>query len=170
MLSYASFQPYVDNFSHLGGLLYGLLCGLSLMEPLSIGFFGVAKTSADKFRHLFVKFFGLGITALAVMATTGWLAGLQPGDRPCSGCRYISCVPFPLFQDEKWWYCDDCDQVEARLIREGDDYFQVDLTCPDKDIVSIDVSERQYSVDQKLDLQRDLPKLCRGFCEDTFGT
>jgi membrane associated rhomboid family serine protease len=50
--------PYVDNFCHLGGLVYGICCGWSTIEPLQVGFFGAELSTWGRIRKVFVKFFG----------------------------------------------------------------------------------------------------------------
>ena len=160
--------PMVDNFSHLGGLIYGLCCGWSTIEPLSVGFFGVNTTSWQKAKVLVVRFFGIIVSVVAIMLTTLWLASADVvGQTPCSNCRYISCVPFPFFQQDKWWYCDDCDMVTADLYTTGNVYSRIDLTCPDQTIESINISSSGTT--NRDDVQRRLPGLCREYCNDRFN-
>lgn len=142
--------PYVDNFSHLGGMLYGVFCGMSALVPLPVGFFGVSASRLEKLRKGTIRFFGVILSLVLIIITTAVLATMKTGDSPCPGCRYISCgklplrsggdiplsrwalshscvlstrsrvVPFPFWTNEKWWYCDDCDFVTATLYRSPD--------------------------------------------------
>ena len=42
--------PFVDNFTHLGGMVLGFLCGISTMERLSSDFFGVEQSCVSRDR------------------------------------------------------------------------------------------------------------------------
>jgi membrane associated rhomboid family serine protease len=161
--------PFVDNFTHLGGLLYGLCCGLSTIEPIAVGFFGVHASTFSKCRSICIRFFGLIISVVFIMVTTVWLATSDAGETPCEGCRYLSCVPFPFWREEKWWYCDDCDFVVANLFKstDGDNFFdRIDLTCPSNVIETIDISD-EFRSDRDGVIQA-LPSYCRTYCEDVF--
>ena len=159
--------PYVDNFCHLGGLVYGICCGWSTLEPLSVGFFGVTTNLLGKAKVLFVRFFGLIVSMVAIMVTTAWLGGFEAGDSPCSSCRYLSCVPFPFFAEDKWWHCDDCDMVSANLFKTGDIYSRIDLTCPSQEVEQIQIA--QFEITDRDELRHRLPGYCREFCEDRFN-
>jgi hypothetical protein len=159
--------PFIDNFSHLGGILYGACCALSTIEPLAVGFFGVNSTTWNKIRMLMVKFCGLIISVILIMVTTVVLATSDPSKSPCEKCRYISCVPFPFFREEKFWYCDDCDQVTANLFKTGNVYQRVELTCPDKTIEEIDVSGEALSDINAV--RKSLPTYCRDYCPSTLN-
>lgn len=96
-----------------------------------------------------------------------WLATSDPGEIPCTGCRYVSCVPFPLFSEEKWWYCDKCDHVTATLVPpEGGYYTQITLFCPDESLETFDISDEMISDQQEV--ERKLPTYCREHCDDIF--
>ena len=101
------------------------------------------------------------------MATTGILASSSVDDRPCPGCRYISCVPFPFFAENKWWHCDDCDLVSAKLYKIGDVYSKIDFTCPNDVVETIDILDDQYTDRDALGLK--LPEFCRSYCDDQFN-
>lgn len=101
--------PFVDNFTHLGGMIYGFLCGLSKLERLSFSFFGVKKGILSKIRTSFVRFFGFIISIFCIIVT---LLILMQSDGEkmtnCRGCRYVSCVPFPFwaeYQDKVSVFC-----------------------------------------------------------------
>jgi hypothetical protein len=101
------------------------------------------------------------------MVTTGVLAGLEAGDTPCSSCRYVSCVPFPFFREDKWWHCDDCDMVTAELYKVGAFYTRIELTCPNQAMEEINVAEDL--VTDRDTVRRKLPSYCREYCEDRFN-
>jgi membrane associated rhomboid family serine protease len=156
--------PFVDNFTHLGGMIYGLLCGFSTIERLSDGFFGLRKIVTWSF---FVRFFGLILSVVGIMVSVAVLVGSDGGSSPCNGCRYISCVPFPPWADQKWWYCDDCEIVEANANKNGNFYYSLDLTCPDGEIENIDISNLKYT--DILPIQKQLPSLCREHCDTVYN-
>lgn len=162
--------PFVDNFTHLGGFLYGLLCGLSTLEKLAVNFFGLSTgaTNCDNIKNTLLRFMGLIISVIGIMITTGLLADSDGLTSPCHGCRYISCVPFPP-GDDKWWYCDDCDGVRADLfvsISGSGLYTDIDLTCPDGSIKDIKIAED--ALYKRSDVRRALPNYCREHCDTVF--
>lgn len=155
------FTPFVDNFTHLGGFLYGLACGLSTMNKLD-NFFG-------KSPGVLVRFLGLVVSVIAIMVTTGLLVDSDGLTSSCHNCRYISCVPFPPGTDDKWWYCDDCDTVQADLYISASGsglYTEIDLTCPDGSLVGVDISGDEL-YDRGL-VRQALPKYCRQNCDSVF--
>lgn len=162
--------PFVDNFTHLGGMIYGFLCGLSTMERLSLDFFGVKTDFCSRARIVVVKFAGLILSVVFIVVTTVLLIHSDGQSSPCSNCRYVSCVPFPPWaaQDDKWWYCDDCPTVVADAQKDDETgYFEVlKLTCPDGEVEDIDLSGQQIS-DREW-LRKQLPSYCRDFCDDIF--
>lgn len=164
------FTPFVDNFTHLGGFMYGFCCGISTIERLAVGFFGINADKCSRLGSTFVRFFGLIISIIAIMVTTVVLVQSDGVTSPCHGCRYISCVPFPPNAKEKWWYCDDCDVVTADLFRSSEGsglYEQVNLYCPNGEVEEISIAED--GIDDKEVLRRALPSYCRAHCEDVFS-
>ncbi len=165
------FTPFVDNFTHLGGFLYGLCCGLSTIERLAVGFFGLKSDKYSKAWSTFLRFFGLIASVISIMVTTVVLVQSDGVTSPCHGCRYISCVPFPPRADEKWWYCDDCDFVTADLFVDGAGsglYEEIDLECPNGQIERIDIA--QQGLYDKEEIRKALPTFCRSHCDEVFMT
>jgi len=162
--------PLVDNFTHLGGMVYGFLCGLSTMERLSAGFFGVRQDICSHVKDLFVRFFGIFICVACIMATTVMLIDSSGKSSPCVRCRYISCVPMPPWKDdlEKWWYCDDCGLVtaDARKDETTQLFDQLTLNCPDGTPTVVDLSANP--VGDKQYLSNNLPSYCRQYCDNVF--
>jgi len=160
--------PYVDNFTHLGGLLYGICCGISTIERLAVTFFGVPTGNCAKIRNNFVRFCGLIFSVLLIMITTILLVGSDGATSPCPGCRYFSCIPFPFGAKEKWWNCDDCDSAKADLVKlraTSVSYDRLDLICPNGDVALIDISGEEIYDDSTV----ELPKYCRDNCADRFA-
>lgn len=160
--------PFVDNFTHLGGMIYGVLCGLSTIEPLAHGFFGLKKFAPCSF---FLRFFGLILSVVGIMVSVAVLVGSDGGSSPCHGCRYVSCVPFPPGAAEKWWYCDDCEVVSAEANKDDPNnpelFSSLDLTCPDGVIEPINISH--LSMTQSEEIRQHLPSLCRDYCESIYN-
>ncbi|CAB9516058.1 Inactive rhomboid protein 1 [Seminavis robusta] len=162
--------PFVDNFTHLGGLLYGLCCGISTIERLAVGFFGVGTGRCSRIRNSLVRFCGLIFSVFLIMITTVLLVGSDGATSPCPSCRYVSCVPFPFGAENKWWNCDDCDFAVADLVKlhaTSVAYDRIDLTCPDGEIALIDITTENIS--DREEARGMLPKFCRDHCADVFS-
>lgn len=162
--------PYVNNFIHLGGFFYGILCGWSVIEYAALNFLGYNATAWFKLRRFTIRFLGLIVSAILIIITVTCLATLDMSKNPCPNCRYFNCVPFPSAA-HPWWHCDDCAFVSGDLYHvqgaNGTSYYShVALTCPDgKEIQQIDltykVTDEQVVVDQ-------LPTLCREHCKNLY--
>jgi membrane associated rhomboid family serine protease len=166
------FTPFVDNFTHLGGFIYGFCIGFASIERLASGFFGIRSSGNSKcsrFGSMVLRYFGLILSIIAIMVTTVILVQSDGVTTSCPGCRYISCVPFPPNSDEKWWYCDDCDIVTANLFQtDAGLYEQVNINCPNGDVEEIAVIEEGiYDLDI---LRRKLPSYCRSNCDEVFAS
>jgi len=162
--------PFVDNFTHVGGMLYGFLCGLTKLERLSMSFFGVQQGFFHRFRQHLIQFFGMILSIVCIIISVIVLAKSDGGRiEKCRGCRYVSCVPFPFWSsyENKWWYCDDCDLVsaDARQDRVTGAYSSMNMTCPDGAIENIDLKDEITDAGY---LQRQLPNYCRDYCENLF--
>ena len=162
--------PFVDNFTHLGGMVYGFMCGLSTIERLPTDFFGIASSCATKFRNVVIRFSGLLLSVALIMVTTAVLVDSGGGSSPCPGCRYVSCVPFPPWEDEdsKWWYCDDCSRVTADAKLDSSGYYSLSMSCPDGTIEEVDLSD-QLVTDRQW-IQKQLPTFCRRYCDNLFSS
>jgi membrane associated rhomboid family serine protease len=161
--------PFVDNFTHLGGMVYGFLFGLSALERLSKAFFGVSTSCFSNVMAYVIKFAGAIISIVCIIVS---VVILFSGSKvTCRGCRYVSCVPFPFWadQEDRWWYCDDCELVTAEAVmNEATQYYSsLNLTCPDKAVVSIDLTKLEISDGHWLEKQ--LPTYCRRNCEQVYN-
>ena len=160
--SIIGFTPYVDNFAHLGGLIYGFLIGLTVLERLPLSFFGKGSGICHKIRICSLRFLGI-LCACALVIISAILLGRSNGVRsPCWDCRYISCAPFPFWTDNKWWYCDGCDAATADVYLRGTVFGTMDLYCPRGGIVQVDIANEQIS--NGAELQPLLPGFCRAYC------
>jgi membrane associated rhomboid family serine protease len=185
--------PFIDNFTHLGGLMYGFLCGLSTIDRLKASFFGVSNTTLTMIRNNLISFSGLILSIVLILTTTVLLIQSDGETSPCSSCRYISCVPFPPWSEskfgilsfillvkksslsvrlshvDKFWYCDDCDQVTADA-RKNDPmslfFDEMDLTCPDGTLETVDISSQR--LEESSEIRSNLANYCRQYCDDIF--
>ena len=109
--------PFVDNFTHFGGMILGFLCGLSTIQLVSPRFFGDEHHYFYCVKLLFFRSFGLIVSMTGIIASSIVLFAGDGKTNPCSTCTYMSCIAFPPWTDknDKWWYCDDCIQATAEV-------------------------------------------------------
>lgn len=182
--------PYVDNFSRkyadviqpdsshessantnlslfykstdLGGMAYGILCGMCTIQRLSADFFGVTDEGwKAQAKQIVTRFFGIIISLVSIVTTLVVLFQGDPSKSPCPECTWLSCVPFPPWgkYDEKWWYCDECGRVTADVVSKPSLHLEVD--CPSGVIAYIDLNESDYDRNR---VQKKLPQYCRVYC------
>ena len=145
-------------------MAYGFLCGLSTIERLSKDFFGLEETWAIQAKNLFMRFFGTMVSVVCLIAT---LIVLLHGDgetTPCPNCTWLSCVPFPPWQNDrkKWWYCDDCGTITAEIVNAP--FLHLELDCPGGSIGIVNITESELDRES---LEKKLPSYCREFCPVT---
>eukprot|EP00980_Cylindrotheca_fusiformis_P020240 scaffold7316_cov123-Cylindrotheca_fusiformis.AAC.15 len=162
------FTPYGDNFAHLGGLIYGFLGGLTILERLPHSFFG-KRNCFHAFRITLYRISAAIFAIALLVASTLWLTQSDGVTVPCQSCRYVSCVPFPFWTDDKWWTCDardGCDLVHADLYKteDGSFYAEIELFCPDSTSVREDISEHEYTENDMQVIRESLSDLCRSLC------
>ncbi|KAG7351212.1 rhomboid family protein [Nitzschia inconspicua] len=154
--------PFVDNFTHLGGMVFGLLCGLSTMERLPSDFFGMEENCFARTKHVVVRLLGLIVSIILIIITAVILMEGDGETAPCPNCQWLSCVPFPPWKSEKWWYCDDCGRVTAEIIESPTLHLQLD--CPGGASVAVGIETDQVDRNK---LEAELPNYCREFCPDS---
>lgn len=168
--SIIGFTPFVDNFAHLGGLAYGFLISLTVLQRLPLSFFGRGNGVCFKIRIGILRIIG-AVLAVALLVTTSILLSESDGLKsPCFKCRYITCIPFPFWTSEKWWYCDGCDAVDATVFKFDDNdkflFTDLDIYCPGVDAedgaVQVDISEEGYR--DVSDVNDALSDYCRENC------
>lgn len=157
------YRPYVDNFTHLGGMVYGFLCGLSTMERLSSDFFGMEDTTLTIIKNIVIRSFGLLLSLLSISVTLGFLLNMDPSSTPCPNCSWLSCVPFPPWENatNKWWYCDNCNTATASIVRQP--FLRLDVDCPAGEIATVNITSDL----DRTELQKKLPTYCREYCPTT---
>lgn len=163
---FIGFTPFVDNFNHMGGMIYGLICGFALMGKISMSF----KTAEHKIRRKLSKKIACSFVIASLLLTTTIFVFQGDGmTSPCHMCKVASCVSFPPWKDydSKWWYCDACGNSTADVSIRNDDehyYSSMTLNCPDGAKEDIDLSI--YSVNDISWLEKQLPSFCRDYCEE----
>ena len=150
--------------SDLGGMAFGLLCGLSTMEKLPTDFFGVDETWWTRAKQLSVRFLGVIVSIIGIIIAAIILFKGDGTTTPCPSCTWLSCVPFPPWEDldNKWWYCDDCDRITAEIMHEPSLHLLLD--CPDGTNMAVELAEGQ--ADNRDQLEHDLPSYCREYCNE----
>jgi hypothetical protein len=156
------------SLTDLGGMAIGLLCGLSTMERLSSGFFGMEENCWSQTKQIVVRFLGLIISVISIIITAVILLEGDAESTPCPNCTWLSCVPFPPWesQSDKWWYCDDCGRVTAEIIQSPSLHLQLD--CPDGTNVAVGLDDSVGGVDHDK-LEKELPSYCREYCPNIDG-
>ncbi|XP_063926279.1 inactive rhomboid protein 1-like isoform X2 [Zophobas morio] len=77
--------PYVDNYAHFGGFLYGLFAAVVFLPYITFG-----KHDIHRKRILLIIFFPLLILMLAM----GFYTFSVASDDFCGPCQYINCIPY----------------------------------------------------------------------------
>ncbi|CAO0800494.1 unnamed protein product [Mucor circinelloides] len=88
--------PGVDNFSHMGGLIAGVILSLFLWPPIQLDIRNESKKKLAIFylaRLLCLCLYGLLLGILVHHFTTSKI------DEECPYCRYLSCLPINGFCD-----------------------------------------------------------------------
>lgn len=150
-------------FTDLGGMAFGLLCGLSTMERLSTSFFGMEEGCWSQTKQLLIRFLGLIVSVISIIIAAIILLEGDGETTPCPDCTWLSCVPFPPWEEKnsKWWYCDDCGRVTAEIVHGAELHLQ--LQCPDGSSARVDLDSSEGEPDRNY-LEKSLPSYCREFC------
>jgi hypothetical protein len=157
--------PFIDNFCHLGGLVFGMLIGIASLQRVEFGFFGFKKSCFQKFLTFIRKTWGIIVTLCLLVFSTVWLFEFSDGyTTVCHGCRYVNCVSMPFWYDinDRWWHCDDCMSTYGTAnYLENRGYYEVELTCPSGKEVLVTPTNPVFTLDE---LNAVLPSYCREFC------
>ncbi len=160
--------PFVDNFTHLGGMVYGFLCGLGTIQLVSPKFFqkedANSPSCCSRSKRFFFRFFGVLISLAGIIVSSIVLMSGDGETNPCTSCTYMSCIAFPPWtsQDNKWWYCDDCARATATGTMENGVFSSLNITCPNgmNEVLEVEESWPQ----DEFGLEGMLPMLCREHC------
>jgi membrane associated rhomboid family serine protease len=171
--SSVGFTPYVDNYAHLGGLVYGFFFSLSTLRRLPMSFFAYHERESTRLgwwchllRILLLRFLGVPCGSLLMIVSFVLLSQSNGLVSPCPKCRYISCLPFPFWvsDEKKWWACDICQGVNSQIYkRRGIEYYSdLDLYCPQGYTAHVDVFEKRYTAVEEA--EADLVAICQEHC------
>ena len=151
-------------------MAFGLLCGLSTMERLPTSFFGMEEGCWSQAKQLMIRFLGLIVSVISIIIAAVILLEGDGETTPCPNCTWLSCVPFPPWEDpgSKWWYCDDCGRVTAEIVHGNDLHLQ--LKCPDGSVERVNLISENGEEPDRYDLEKKLPSYCRDFCLDIERT
>jgi hypothetical protein len=149
----------------LGGMAFGLLCGLSTMERLPTSFFGMEEGCWSQAKQILIRFFGLIISIISIIIAAVILLNGDGETSPCPDCTWLSCVSLPPWGEEgnKWWYCDDCGRVTAEIVHGSDLHLQ--LKCPNGSYARVSLDSDGNDPDRH-ELEKRLPSYCRDLCVD----
>jgi len=78
--------PYIGNFVHIGGFLFGLLASVALLPRTNYRFNNLAFKKICKWVSLLLLFVALVCTIVAFF--------MIKDSEFCSWCNYIDCVPY----------------------------------------------------------------------------
>lgn len=77
--------PWVDNFAHLGGLMFGILLGFAFLPYITFG-------KWDRRRKMIQ--IGVSISVTIAIFIVLCIVFFVDQDSNCAGCHYINCIPF----------------------------------------------------------------------------
>jgi membrane associated rhomboid family serine protease len=174
--------PFVDNFAHLGGFLFGFLFSLSSLRLLSASSFDYRKkqkkTALGKWcdgLQIFALRCGGALSAMFLVFVVVFFLRRSDGTHsPCPKCRYASCMALPRpwkpSDPRNWWNCDGCDLVEGQYYWDvhGQQkiYTTVDIFCPfGTPVIGLDISEMGYTEAEQI--EDELSDFCRSVCDES---
>jgi hypothetical protein len=125
----------------------------------SSGFFGPTTWARHYLHYAYAV---IGAVLATSLFTVMFVLLLESDGRTtvCPSCRYISCAPFPFWTKEPWWYCDECEQAQIRIVPFRT-FSELELTCPNGDIVTIELMDPDPVRDE---IQNQIPGYCRQLC------
>jgi membrane associated rhomboid family serine protease len=168
--------PYVDQFAHITSLFLGFgLCISFVPWLMGPGFFGPATRRKKRICALTrLLCFAVSLSLLGVLVV--WLivliySGGYDGKEVlfCDTCHYLSCVPFPFWEDSPWWQCDACD-LAIGYIENNVPTTVIALKCPSSGTDNNSTTTTLTKVDllepnvDSHEIQRNMSQYCRQYC------
>lgn len=161
--------PYIDNFAHMGGFLSGIGIGWSGRGSPSAGTVLAESTSGrgcsrrlSAIWHSVRRHWAMILVMLVTSLHAGLLVRSDSNQDVCKKCRYLSCVPFPFFTENKWWHCDSCEYCSVQTVSDpGSGISWLEITCPYGEVL-----KRPYPDQLTSDaiLGTMVPQTCRESC------
>jgi hypothetical protein len=81
--------PYIGNFVHIGGFLFGLLTTIIVL-PRQVSIDGV---TADRFWCDWIKK-GIALSLLVTLTVAGFISLYKNDSDFCPFCKYLDCIPW----------------------------------------------------------------------------
>jgi len=162
------FCPFMDNITNFGGLVYGFLLGMFFAQRSSKS---TEKKIWWKTWNITKKYFSLLLCILLILASAILLDFYMNGTNVksyCNSCDYLTCLSFPTWKKDKWWYCDDCAYSVAYPTMNStlNIYDEIILECPNQSKIEIDISS--LLINEEEILEESVPTFCRKHCDSAF--
>ena len=169
--------PFIDNITNISGFIYGLMFGFSTSYYRFMSDIYTISPAATRMRKVwfYTKKYFFGVVASIMILSSIIVLATMGKNELCSNnsCQYLGCVEFPIWNDEKWYYCDNC--AYALVYPTKNDtigiYTHVSLQCPnqsyDNDLTDmmVDVNITEYGLSNVQDLELQVPMFCRQYCD-----
>ncbi|KAJ3088477.1 hypothetical protein HK102_008647 [Quaeritorhiza haematococci] len=86
--------PFIDNFAHFGGFIFGFVAGLIFLPQLHFG-------KWDRRRKLFFQIVAVPVLVVLIfLLAKGFVDGNTA--EKCTWCKYINCIPGMPWCEQKW--------------------------------------------------------------------
>uniref|UniRef100_A0A7S2YTY3 rhomboid protease n=1 Tax=Entomoneis paludosa TaxID=265537 RepID=A0A7S2YTY3_9STRA len=167
--------PFIDNFCHLGGLLYGILLGIPLLAMDRVKLFGWRRLGHFTAKNYHISLVMLSrmccfVAGVGLLAWSTWALvthdGGDEGVSYCPSCKYITCATFPFWKGaDPWWHCDSCHTSTGTYVRYTGTTI-LTMTCPDNgrdvvDPVVVDLGDPNIT---PTEISDSLAGYCRNLC------
>ncbi len=84
LLFVAGLLPYIDNFAHIFGFIYGLLSAFAFLPYLTFGKWDLRRKRIQVI---------VALALLIAISTVGAILFYIKQEFSCPGCEYLNCVP-----------------------------------------------------------------------------
>jgi len=158
-------MPFLDNFAHMGGLLFGFLTGCIVMIHRKTDRYG-----RPILLNSYHKVLQYGATLLSpILIISAWAILYSGTDVRgiCGECYRFSCVELPPGSDDPWWSCHDCSVVGFSLNVVNDTVGVLECPYENSDTIIDDVTTLYPDIfvnSNTLDTEVALD-ICTDYCE-----
>ena len=77
--------PYVDNFAHIFGFIYGLLSAFAFLPYVTFGQWDLRRKRIQVI---------VSVTLIVALTAVGCILFYVEQEFSCPGCEYLNCIPF----------------------------------------------------------------------------